>query len=170
MWDLPRPGLEPVSPALASRFSTTAPPGKPFIEFYREYLWHASKFSLGKPQINQSKSEGTMWQRAAHNGPQRITHMETQRNSDKSWTQTMQEHNQHSVERHLLVLKSFQHHCFPHEDNASRLCDPCIHLLSIVNISFLFILRHMQFHTSFWASQTRTTVVIVWKFPVAYGM
>ena len=29
MWDLPRPGLEPVSPALASRFSTTAPPGKP---------------------------------------------------------------------------------------------------------------------------------------------
>ena len=29
MWDLPRRGLEPVSPALAGRFSTTAPPGKP---------------------------------------------------------------------------------------------------------------------------------------------
>ena len=29
MWDLPRPGLEPVSPALAGRFSTTAPPWKP---------------------------------------------------------------------------------------------------------------------------------------------
>ena len=29
MWDLPRPGLEPVSPELAGRFSTTAPPGKP---------------------------------------------------------------------------------------------------------------------------------------------
>ena len=30
-WDLPRPGpgLEPMSPALAGRFSTTAPPGKP---------------------------------------------------------------------------------------------------------------------------------------------
>ena len=28
LWDLPRPGLEPVSPALAGRFSTTAPPGK----------------------------------------------------------------------------------------------------------------------------------------------
>ena len=28
-WDLPRPGLELVSPALAGRFSTTAPPGKP---------------------------------------------------------------------------------------------------------------------------------------------
>ena len=31
MWDLPRPGLEPVSPALAGRFLTTAPPGKPNI-------------------------------------------------------------------------------------------------------------------------------------------
>ena len=31
MWDLPRPGLEPVSPALAGRFSTTAPPGKPYF-------------------------------------------------------------------------------------------------------------------------------------------
>ena len=29
MWDPPRPGLEPVSSALAGRFSTTAPPGKP---------------------------------------------------------------------------------------------------------------------------------------------
>ena len=29
MWDLPGPGLEPVSPALAGRLSTTAPPGKP---------------------------------------------------------------------------------------------------------------------------------------------
>ena len=33
MWDLPRPGLEPVSPALAGRFSTTAPPEKPFLSF-----------------------------------------------------------------------------------------------------------------------------------------
>ena len=29
MRDLPRPGLEPVSPALAGRLPTTAPPGKP---------------------------------------------------------------------------------------------------------------------------------------------
>ena len=29
MWDIPRPGFEPASPALAGRFSTTAPPGKP---------------------------------------------------------------------------------------------------------------------------------------------
>ena len=29
MWDPPGPGLEPVSPALACRLSTTVPPGKP---------------------------------------------------------------------------------------------------------------------------------------------
>ena len=40
MWDLPRPGLEPVSPALAGRFSTTAPPGKTqyCLNFYKESL------------------------------------------------------------------------------------------------------------------------------------
>ena len=30
-WDPPRPGLEPVSPALAGRLSTTVPPGKPNV-------------------------------------------------------------------------------------------------------------------------------------------
>ncbi|KAJ8792658.1 hypothetical protein J1605_019877 [Eschrichtius robustus] len=39
MWDLPRPGLEPVSPALAGRFSTTAPPGKPPVNAFLMYLW-----------------------------------------------------------------------------------------------------------------------------------
>ena len=35
MWDLPGPGLEPVSPALAGGFLTTAPPGKvPSLTFY----------------------------------------------------------------------------------------------------------------------------------------
>ena len=33
MWDLPRPGLVPVSPALAGRVSTTVPPGKPYTSF-----------------------------------------------------------------------------------------------------------------------------------------
>ena len=40
MWDLPRPGLEPVSPALAGRFSTTAPPGKPSFSFFNIYLFY----------------------------------------------------------------------------------------------------------------------------------
>ena len=39
MWDPPRPGLEPVSPALAGRLSTTAPPGKPSI-FNFLSNWH----------------------------------------------------------------------------------------------------------------------------------
>ena len=33
MWDLPGPELEPVSPALAGGFLTTAPPGKPLLSF-----------------------------------------------------------------------------------------------------------------------------------------
>ena len=33
MWDLPRPGLEHMPPALAGRFSTIAPPGKPLPHF-----------------------------------------------------------------------------------------------------------------------------------------
>ena len=34
MWDPPRPGLEPASPALAGRLPTTAPPGKPNFFFF----------------------------------------------------------------------------------------------------------------------------------------
>ena len=54
MWDPPRPGPEPVSPALAGRLPTTAPPGKPpqhtFI-FHNSGGWEAqeqgtSKFSV----------------------------------------------------------------------------------------------------------------------------
>ena len=64
MWDLPGPGLEPVSPALAGRFLTTAPPGKPpggflttvlpgksheivtfIIPFYRGRNWDTEKSS-----------------------------------------------------------------------------------------------------------------------------
>ena len=39
-WDLPRPGLEPMSPALAGRFSTTAPPGKPKDFLIQKAIWH----------------------------------------------------------------------------------------------------------------------------------
>ena len=38
LWDLPRPGFEPVSPASAGGFSTTAPPGKPKFIFYSHKL------------------------------------------------------------------------------------------------------------------------------------
>ena len=40
-WDLTRPGLEPVSPAIAGRLSTTAPPGKPrhYVSFATHVLY-----------------------------------------------------------------------------------------------------------------------------------
>ena len=38
MWDPPRPGLEPASPALAGRLSTTAPPGKPSSAVFNVYF------------------------------------------------------------------------------------------------------------------------------------
>ena len=43
MWDLPRPGLEPVCPALAGGFLTTAPPGKPPSKLF---LFHERKSQL----------------------------------------------------------------------------------------------------------------------------
>ena len=36
MWDLPRPGLEPVFPELAGGFLTTAPPGKSQLAFFKK--------------------------------------------------------------------------------------------------------------------------------------
>ena len=32
MWDIPQQGIKPVSPALASRFLTTGPPGNSLIQ------------------------------------------------------------------------------------------------------------------------------------------
>ena len=43
MWDLPRPGLEAVSPALAGRFATTAPPGKPHVCRFFDEEWPSLK-------------------------------------------------------------------------------------------------------------------------------
>ena len=53
MWDPPRPGLEPASPAPAGRLSTTVPPGKPpsnLLMFFR--LHHAAyKILVPRPDI-----------------------------------------------------------------------------------------------------------------------
>ena len=46
MWDPPRPGLELVSPALAGRFSTTAPPGKPSVLLFIVIFLHICLFIL----------------------------------------------------------------------------------------------------------------------------
>ena len=47
MWDLPGPGLEPVSPALAGGFLTTAPPGKPRVHLFELVFFFSSDKYLG---------------------------------------------------------------------------------------------------------------------------
>ena len=37
MWDLPGPGLQPMSPALAGGFFTTVPPGKPTLATFIQH-------------------------------------------------------------------------------------------------------------------------------------
>ena len=62
MWDLPRPGLEPVSPALAGRLSTTAPPGKPWALFKNKkserdlYSTHGFLVLSGNTEGKEGKS------------------------------------------------------------------------------------------------------------------
>ena len=57
MRDLPRPGLEPVSPALAGGFSTTAPPGKPqSISFYITFIFELYEYYLFN-KINTIKNK-----------------------------------------------------------------------------------------------------------------
>ena len=51
MWDPPRPGLKPVSPALADRFSTTEPPGKPCKIFLNELFDQHIKVSGKESRI-----------------------------------------------------------------------------------------------------------------------
>ena len=45
MWDLPGPGLEPTSLALADGFLTTVPPGKPLLIYFKNL------FTQEVPQI-----------------------------------------------------------------------------------------------------------------------
>ena len=46
MWDLPGPGLKPVSSALAGRFSITAPPAKPTLTVLRRTAHILCRISL----------------------------------------------------------------------------------------------------------------------------
>ena len=58
MWDLPGPGLEPMSPALAGGFLTTAPSGKPYDMFYTNPMVTTKNKSRAKTQnIKKEESE-----------------------------------------------------------------------------------------------------------------
>ena len=48
MWDLPGPGLEPVSPALAGGFLITVPPGKPPLHAFRIRSFNEFQLILGR--------------------------------------------------------------------------------------------------------------------------
>ena len=60
MWDLPRPGLEPMCPALAGRFSTTAPPGKPRLTTFIQHSFGSP--SHGNQRRKRNKRNLT-WKR-----------------------------------------------------------------------------------------------------------
>ena len=71
MWDLPGAGLEPVSPALAGRFLTTAPPGKSLkllviivatemtTSYFNNIWWVGGSMSCYGWVSSHSFSEGT---------------------------------------------------------------------------------------------------------------
>ena len=77
MWDLPRPGLEPVSPALAGRFSTTAPPGKPLSESYKRTqnnLWYRGFWHRSSMIIYHRTSLGS-WRQVTGNTSTTVFHV-----------------------------------------------------------------------------------------------
>ena len=47
MWDLPGPGLKPVSPALAGGFLTTVPPGKSHKYFLKREFYEVKQWKEG---------------------------------------------------------------------------------------------------------------------------
>ena len=67
MWDLPGPGLEPVSPALAGGLLTTAPPGKSGINMLlsqsllfqnSDLVFRVSSVKNGPSALNVSEESG----------------------------------------------------------------------------------------------------------------
>ena len=93
MWDLPGPGLEPMSPVLAGGFLTTVPPGKSPRNFYmrwetRRFVWLALLWYLldcgglesnlqhlwGIPVLCMRwESNGSLWQHPPSWGSQALT-------------------------------------------------------------------------------------------------
>ena len=57
MWDLPGPGLEPLSPALAGGFLTTAPPGKSQQLCFKFSLLIYAKSSLKRKGGREGRRE-----------------------------------------------------------------------------------------------------------------
>ena len=55
MWDLPRPGIKLMSPALSGGFFTIEPPGKPSGAF-KNYILNSKRKTLKKKKQNKPTS------------------------------------------------------------------------------------------------------------------
>ena len=60
MWDLPGPGVKPVSPALAGGFLTTDPPGKPYRWFLRR--GGVAQMVKNPPEIQETQVQSPGWE------------------------------------------------------------------------------------------------------------
>ena len=80
MWDLPGPGIKPVSPVLTGRFFTTEPPGKPHRDILDHRKEHYQGDLSGLPETNNisntpfhsqkySYSGDKLYDLAAHDAP-----------------------------------------------------------------------------------------------------
>ena len=61
MWDLPRSGNKPMSPALAEGFFTTEPPGKPKGEFFNT-MTHMSVAKIFVPDPDNLPIQGMVFE------------------------------------------------------------------------------------------------------------
>ena len=72
LWDLLGPGIEPESPALAGRFFTTEPPGKPLFRFFLCYCFlNYLKIKKEKAKICSKKTEVWMKEKNVHSEKER---------------------------------------------------------------------------------------------------
>ena len=69
MWDLPGPGLEPVSPALAGGFLTTEPPGK---SQHADFLIYPME-NLSQYFCGQTSAEATLGE--THFQTEKVEHL-----------------------------------------------------------------------------------------------
>ena len=60
MWDLPGPGVKPVSPALAGGFLTTEPPGKPYRWLLRRAV--VAQMVKNPPEIQETQVQSLGWE------------------------------------------------------------------------------------------------------------
>ena len=61
-WDLPGPGIKPVSPAVAGGFLTTVPPGKSCVFFLKKILIKQHLFKWASMNISQKLIHMYIWQ------------------------------------------------------------------------------------------------------------